>query len=89
MKVQLRSRRQITLPEEAVSELGINEGDEFIVKVEGDSLRLLPVVTIPRDEAYLFTPEWQRALQTAEKELREGEYETFASVDDLLKDLND
>ncbi|MBM3327189.1 MAG: AbrB/MazE/SpoVT family DNA-binding domain-containing protein [Calditrichaeota bacterium] len=89
MKVQLRSRRQITLPEEAVSELGISEGDEFIVKVEGDSLRLLPVVTIPRDEAYLFTPEWQRVLQTVEKELREGEYETFANVDDLLKDLND
>ena len=56
MKVQMRSRRQITLPEEAVSELGVSEGDEFLVKVEDGSLRLLPVVSIPREESYLFSP---------------------------------
>lgn len=89
MKVKLRSRRQITLPEEAVTELGISEGDEFMVKVEGGELRLLPVVSIPKEEVYLFTPQWQRVLKQAEKELHDGEYATFDNVDDLLKDLSD
>ncbi len=88
MKVQLRSRRQITLPEEAVNELGVSEGDEFLVKVEDGALRLLPVVSIPKDETYLFTPPWQQALRQSEKELRDGEYATFEDVDDLLKDLS-
>lgn len=89
MKVTLRSRNQITLPEKILEELGISQGDDFIAVVKDGHLELIPAITIPKDEAYLFTPYWQEAIKQAEKELREGDYYKAGSVDEMLRELNE
>jgi len=88
MKVCIRKRNQITLPEEIVKELGLSPSDELIVAMRDGHIELIPSMTIPKDEAYLFTPYWQEAIHQAEKELREGDYKVFDDVDDLLDDLD-
>jgi len=88
MKVQIRTRNQITIPEKVLKELGIKQGDDLLVEIKDGSLTLIPAISIPRDEAYLFTPQWQKALRQAEKELKEGDYKVFDNLKDLLEDLN-
>ncbi len=88
MKIQIRTRNQITIPEKVLRELGLKPGDDLLVEINDGRLTLIPAVSIPRDEAYLFTPEWQKMLRQAEKELAEGDYKVFDNLEDLLKDLN-
>ncbi len=88
MKVTLEENNRITLPEEIVEKLKLSKDDEFIVVLENGGIQLIPAITIPKDEAYLFTPFWQKAIRQAQKELAEGDYEVFDNVEDLLKDLN-
>ncbi len=88
-KLSLRPGRRMTLPNDVAQELGVTDGDEFLIEIKGGSLTLHPALTIPRDEAYLFTSEWQSVLREAERELSEGEYVEFTNVDDLLADLKD
>jgi len=76
------------LPSEVIKELAVQDGDEFLVNVQDGILCLRPEVTVPRDEAYLFTSHWQQALQEGERELADGDYAEFNSVDDLIADLN-
>ena len=78
----------MTLPHDVADELGVTDGDEFLIELKDGSLTLHPALTIPRDEAYLFTSEWQTVLRNAEMELASGDYVEFDNVDDLLKDLN-
>ena len=88
MKIQIRNRNQITIPEKVLKELGLKPGDDLLVEIKDGKLTLIPAVSIPRDEAYLFTPEWQAMLHQAEKELAEGDYKVFDNLEDLLKDLD-
>jgi len=87
-KIQIRPGRKMTLPHDVADELGVTDGDEFLIELKDGSLTLHPALTIPRDEAYLFTSEWQTVLRNAEMELASGDYVEFDNVDDLLKDLN-
>ena len=89
MKVTLRNRNQITLPDKILKELGISQGDDFIAVIKDGHLELIPAMTIPKDEAYLFTPYWQEAIRQAEKELAAGDYEEADSVDEMLQKLNE
>jgi hypothetical protein len=43
---------------------------------------------IDRDQAYFWTEEWQRDYREAQKDIEEGNYETFENVDSLLDYLH-
>jgi hypothetical protein len=43
--------------------------------------RLLDVLI---EQSYFWTPEWQAGEDKADKELAEGEYKTFDSMDEML-----
>lgn len=88
MKVNIRSRNQITLPEKLIKELNIGVGDDLIALVRDGRIELIPAMTIPKDEAYLFTPHWQEAIRQAEKEMSEGRLESAESVDEMIRELN-
>ncbi|MDP8240942.1 MAG: AbrB/MazE/SpoVT family DNA-binding domain-containing protein [Candidatus Hatepunaea meridiana] len=89
MKITIRSRNQITLPEEILKELDLSQGDDFIAAIKDGHLELIPAMLIPKDETYLFTPYWQEAIQQAEKELRENDLEKADSVDEMLYKLDE
>jgi len=51
--------------------------------VRDGQLILIPAETVPRDEAYLFTPYWREALAEAHEDIaagREESAETFAEM---------
>ena len=89
MKVCLRENNQITLPDEIVKGLSLSVDDEFIVTMNDGRIELIPAITIPRDEAYLFTPYWQNALRQAEQEIAEGQLESAEDCDEMFQKLEE
>jgi AbrB family looped-hinge helix DNA binding protein len=83
-KLQLRPRNRVTLPDSITEELGIAPGDDLLVEVRDGQLILIPAESVPRDEAYLFTPYWQQAIAEAEEDIAEGRVESAPSAREMF-----
>lgn len=68
------SRHQVTLPQEIREALHVREDDEleFTVDDAGD-VTVRGYRSIPVDQLWFFTPEWQRKEQEADQELAAGQ----------------
>ncbi len=89
MKVCLGENNQITLPDEVIKTMNLSLEDEFIVTMNEGHIELIPAISIPKDEAYLFTPYWQNALQQAEKDMVEGDLENAENVNEMFRKLEE
>lgn len=87
--VKLGSRRQITIPEEMVTRLGLKPGEELEVVQSEKAIVLVPRKHIPKDQRWYYTDEWQKMMQDAFEDLKHGRMAgPFDNVEDLIKDLN-
>lgn len=81
-------KHQITIPQEAFDELGLQPGDFLEVQVAPDGLLLVPQKLVPRDQAWFWTEEWQASEQEATAAIARGEVSgPFETVDELVKHL--
>lgn len=72
VRSRLRSKSQITLPEEIRRALCVNEGDEVEFRVDEDgTITLRGYVSVPADHAWLYTPH-QDAQRAADGDLPDG-----------------
>jgi len=85
MTIEMRSKSQITMPREIVSELGLSEGDKFEVRIKGGAIFLIPVAVYPK--SYVTALE-KAAAETAEAYKR-GELTAFDTPEDLLAVLHE
>jgi len=79
MLIELRARSQITLPNEIIKNLGINEGDKFEVMEREGGVFLCPVVVYPKTK-----------LEKIAKIIKDHEQTPSAvynSVGDMFKDM--
>lgn len=88
--MKISSKRQISIPKRVMEALHLQPGDEVEFEVEGNIVRLIPIKTIkvPRDQAWFWTPDWQRKEREADQDLSAGNYRDFDNLKDLLKDLH-
>ena len=80
----MRSKSQITIPCEVVSQLKLSEGDRFEVHVKGGAIFLVPVAVYPK--SYVFALE-KAAAETAEA-YKHGKIAAFDNHDDLFAVLH-
>jgi hypothetical protein len=50
---------------------------------------LTPKRLVDKDQAYFWSREWQDAEREAEEDIRAGRVKEFASVEELLRDLDE
>lgn len=81
--IRIGAKRQITLPKE----LGLKEGDELEARVLENKVELIPLVTVPRDQAWFWSPQWQAKEREAEAARERGDFQEYDSVDDLIAGL--
>lgn len=86
--LELRTKAQITLPASVVKELDLKTGDRLELKVENGRIIIEPVITIPKSQAWYWTPKWQEMERQADIEISEGKYKSFDSMEELIKDLD-
>jgi AbrB family looped-hinge helix DNA binding protein len=84
MTVELRSKAQITVPHEVVSQLSLSEGDKLEVIVKNGAIYLVPVAVYPKS----YVAALERAAAEAAEAYKRGEIEAFDDPADLLSALH-
>ena len=79
--LRIVGKNQVTLPEELMTSVNLERGDELRIEVRTPSdIRLIPYTRIRKD---LITPEIQKILQQRRKEVESGE--ELVSLEEVLK----
>ncbi len=89
MRATLRNEGQLTVPEAIRRELGLEVGDDLELAVTDDGTVLLrPVKTIPSNQAWFWTSEWQHGEHEATQDIVRGNIRTFSSGEAFLESLS-
>jgi antitoxin PrlF len=89
-RAQLRKNSQLTLPPAVRQALHIEEGDdvEFQINASGEVV-LRGLTTIPADQRWFWTREWQAGEREASEQIARGEGTSHDSVDAMFAHLDD
>ncbi len=80
---------QITLPSEVRRRMGIEEGDLIEVGIAQGKIMLTPKRLVDKSQAWFWTPGWQAAEAEAQADIDAGRVAAFASLNELIADLDD
>lgn len=70
--VGMNGRGRLTLPAETRRQLGIEGEAQFQVEVRDGKAVLQPMVLVPQEDAWAYTPEHRALVKRALQEVREG-----------------
>ena len=85
--ITVKKSGQITLPIKIREAVGLAENDQLKVTVKDGQIILEPVVTIPKDQAWFWTKEWQEGELEAEHDIKTGNVKTFNSAEEMIAHL--
>lgn len=85
----VRKKGQITLPQEIREALHVEEGDSvaFTLTEEG-AVVLSGLKSIPADQAWFWTEEWQAGEREASRQATRGEGTVYESAEDFVDSLD-
>ena len=69
---KLGTNFQIAIPKAVVKTLHLQKNDYLDVQIIAGGVYLKPHVTIPKDQMYFHTPEWQKDEKEAEEDIKAG-----------------
>jgi AbrB family looped-hinge helix DNA binding protein len=88
-RAKVRSKAQLTLPEEVRRILHIGEGDEVEFTVHDDgTVTVRGYVSVPTDQAWFFTPDWLTGEREADEEITAGRGTVHESAEDMFAHLD-
>ena len=88
-RMTIRQRGQVTLPKSLMEKLNLSEGDALELTMdETGEIKLVPLVTIPADQRWFWTKEWQEGENEAEEDKRLGRTKSFDNVGEALSFLD-
>lgn len=88
-KTILRKKNIMTIPRDIADRMHLSEGDEFIVTEEGGRIVLTPALSIPADQAWFWSPEWQARVAEAEADRVAGNTTVYGSEGEFLAALDE
>ena len=81
--VSVNAQGQITLPAGARRLLGLYEGSQLEVRIEGEEIRLRPVRPVAEDD-WAYTPESLRSIKRSIRDIKAGRVYGF-STDEIAR----
>mgnify|MGYP001125114878 FL=1 len=88
-KTRLRTKGQITVPQEIRQMLNAEEGDDLLFSVdENGRIMMSRAQIIPPDQAWFWSERWQRIEKAAQADLEAGAVVEYMNVDDALAALD-
>ena len=83
MLIELRGRSQITIPNEIVKSLGIQEGDKFDILEKDGGIFLCPVVVYPKSAMLRIA----KLIKETDLEYKSGALKVYEDVDKMFEDM--
>jgi AbrB family looped-hinge helix DNA binding protein len=88
--LQVKHNGEIVLPPTLRNRAKLKEGDLLEVILEADgTVRLVPQRVKDDSQSYFWTRRWQDGEREADMDLKAGRFQDFASMEDLINDLNE
>lgn len=72
MIIDLKQKSQVTIPKKIVEKLSLKIGDKIDIEEKDGRLILTPVAIVPKDQAWFYSPEWQKGEAEVDRQLKEG-----------------
>jgi len=85
---KLGQNNQIALPKELIKMLHLKINDYLDIRLEDSKIVIEPQVVIPKNQAYFYTPEWQKDEAKASEDIKEGRVTKSKNSKELFKKLD-
>ncbi len=85
---KLGQNYQIALPKEIITVLKLKINDYIDIRTEDNKIILEPQIMIPKDQAYFYTPEWQKEEKEASDDIKKGRVTKTRNLKELFKKLD-
>lgn len=82
---RLNKNGQVSIPAPIRKALGLKEGDQLGFELEGNTVRVSPLVHVPKDQIWFYSKEIQKKVQKAKREIGSGKGRAFSRTDDLIR----
>lgn len=82
---RLNQHGQVSIPASIRKALGLREGDALGFELEGNAVRVVPIVTVPKDQLWFYTTQVQKKMQKAVEEIEKGKGSSFSNAEDLIR----
>jgi len=79
---------QIALPREIVNRLHLHVNEYIDIQLLNQKIVLEPQILVPKEQAYFYTPEWQKDEKTAEEDIKKGRVTKTKNLKELRKKLD-
>lgn len=89
MTGKLRSRGQVTIPEEIRAAARLREGDPIVFELTDEGILLRPQRVIDASQAWFWTERWQAGERQASADIAAGRTEVFKTDEDFLASFDD
>ncbi|MDP8229652.1 MAG: AbrB/MazE/SpoVT family DNA-binding domain-containing protein [Candidatus Gorgyraea atricola] len=86
---KLGQNYQIALPREVIKNLHLHINDYLDIRVKDRKIVLEPQIVIPKDQAYFYTPEWQKEESEAHEDIKKGRVTKTKNLKKLFKKLDE
>jgi len=85
---QIQKRMLVSLAQIA-KDINLNEGDYILIEKRDDGIFLRPIEWVDKNQKYFWTEQWQEKMQQSQQDLDNGNYKSFESMEDAIKDLEE
>lgn len=85
--MRVRPKGQLTLPDSIRRAVHLEEGDYLEVAVEEGAIVMRPKKLIDADQAWFWSPTWQRGEREASEDIARGRVRRSADADEFLDSL--
>lgn len=86
--VRFKKKSQVTIPKTIADELGLKEDDLLEARLEDGKIVLVPTLTIPKDQAWFWSKEWQDEEKEVDRQIIEGDVTEPMPRDEALSVLD-
>lgn len=87
MLVDLKQKSQVTIPRGLVKKLNLKVGDKLQIEEQDGKLILTPVVVVPKDQAWFYSPEWQEGEREVDRQKQVGRVHKASTKEELFNKL--
>lgn len=85
---KLGQNYQVALPKEVIKRLHLHINDYLDIRVRDNKIIVEPQLVIPKDQAYFYTPEWQKEEVQAAEDIKKGRVTKSKNLKGLFKELD-